>query len=183
MKIIHLNKNDKKAKHHNIDFRYNEVKEKKRYILMFIKLYRLYLFSYIDRKKSLLNKLKYYAYNIFVWNILLKFFIHSKKFNVFELLKSVSRFKDGYKKKIPYLNLFVTRKCNLNCKGCGALMPLYNATKEKQWYMSVQDIDCILDRYNRLCGGGGVAMVRGDRYCRWRTINASTIRISFCCDS
>lgn len=28
MKIIHLNKNDKKAKHHNIDFRYNEVKEK-----------------------------------------------------------------------------------------------------------------------------------------------------------
>lgn len=32
-------------------------------------------------------------------------------------------------------------------------MPLYNATKEKQWYMSVQDIDCILDRYNRLCGG------------------------------
>lgn len=182
MKIIHLNKNDKKAKHHNIDFRYNEVKEKKRYILMFIKLYRLYLFSYIDRNKCFVNKLKYYAYNIFVWNILLKFFMHSKEFNVFELLKSVSRFKDGYKKKIPYLNLFVTRKCNLSCKGCGALMPLYNATKEKQWYMSVQDIDCILDRYNRLCGGG-VAMVRRDRYCRWRTINASTIRISFCCDS
>lgn len=154
MKIINLNKNDKKAKHHNIDFRYNEVKEKKRYIFMFIKLYRLYLFSYIDRNKCFVNKLKYYAYNIFVWNILLKFFMHSKEFNVFELLKSVSRFKDGYKKKIPYLNLFVTRKCNLSCKGCGALMPLYNATKEKQWYMSVQDIDCILDRYNRLCGGG-----------------------------
>lgn len=73
MKIIHLNKNDKKAKHHNIDFRYNEVKEKKRYILIFVKLYRLYLFSYIDRNKSALNKVKYYAYNIFVWNILLKF--------------------------------------------------------------------------------------------------------------
>jgi hypothetical protein len=154
MKTINLNEKEKRAKHHNIDVRWNEIVKKKDKLLKIVKLYRIYLYSYMNRNNSVFSKMKFFIIKVFIWNLFLKRMLTKKsKFDSVELLKSVYQFKQGYTKKIPYLNLFITRKCNLNCKGCGALMPLYNTSKEKQWYMSIENIERILHRYNELCGG------------------------------
>ena len=155
MKTISLSEKEKRAKHHNIDVQWDKIIEQKNKLLRIVKLYRIYLYSYMNRNNSTFNKIKFYIIKIFIWDLFLKRMLTKKsKFDSVELLKSVYQFKQGYKKKIPYMNLFITRKCNLNCKGCGALMPLYNTSKEKQWYMSVENIERILCRYNELCGGG-----------------------------
>ena len=75
-----------------------------------------------------------------------------------QFLKSVKKYKNIYQESVPYINLLATNYCNLNCKGCGALMPVYNRSKEK-YNMPIETLEKLLTRYNELSHNGVIGVI------------------------
>ena len=149
MNVFMLNYKSKErsiAIHHNYTFQLKDMNdvedmkkkasEYKEYLFYCIKNKDKWWYRFFKKKRPewLVIKKKY-------WNTDIKYFV-----------KEVISALRIYEKKIPYINLMATQYCNLNCKGCGALMPLYNKSKERKFW-EVEQLDKVLKRYSEIFNG------------------------------
>jgi len=142
-----IEKERKIAIHHHFTYKL-KTKEDIEHCKKISKEYKEYLFDYIKNHKKWWYKF---------WHKKRPKEIQIKKYEIGKqdveklkiLIKQIDKKLNIYKNKVPYLNLLATHFCNLNCKGCGAFMPLYNLDKEKK-YMRLEDLEKCLIRYNEL---------------------------------
>ena len=89
---------------------------------------------------------------------------HNKEF-ILEYFKDWTSFKidesminDGEETVVGCIDICVSTKCNLRCKGCGSLMPLYNAPKDVPIDLILASLDkffSVVDRVIRVNVVGG----------------------------
>lgn len=131
------------AIHHHYDFNLQDmndvadmkkkIKEYKEYLLYFIRNKDKWWYKFFKKKRP-----EWLAVRKKVW-----------KDDAKTLVRNAISAHHIYEKKIPYINLMATQYCNLNCKGCGALMPLFNKDKERKFW-KVEQLDKVLKRYSEI---------------------------------